>query len=181
MNDLPPEQLICGAYEDWTIQCVATEEDGSRCIHGSRNKKMRLCSRHYARYQRNGHTGVSTDGTAKRRKREKLAAKQERMEQEGKSKVCICAHAYAKHSMNENCLVLGCRCFTFNGVNELVFHDTMRKFRNLAFMEPLNDTAMCRQCLERIQIGKWHDPMAIRRIREHLRVKHVVPRIARAG
>ena len=180
-NDLEPEQLICNSREDWTIQCVAMESEVLRCNHGSRNKKWRLCSKHYARFQRNGHTGTSHGGLAKKRKKETAELKRLKLTAEGRSTVCLCAHKLDEHSQNENCLIIGCRCNQFSSINALLFRQTMIRFAGHGFMPPLNDTARCRQCLERVWVGSWIDPMAIRRMKEHLRVKHIVRSFGRAG
>lgn len=160
--------------------CIV-EEDGVICGDPVRNLKRMYCQKHYARWQRNGHPYVSRNCEAKKRKEARRRTKELRLEAEGKSKICICAHSLGEHSLNDNCTIIGCKCWEFNSANADLFHKTMFKFESLGFYYPLNDTAVCTFCSERIRIGSWIDPIAIRRIREHLRMKHVVRPFRRAG
>ncbi len=172
---LRPTQYI---YPD--LKCDI-EEDGVICGEPVRNKLRMLCQKHYARWQRNGHTGVSVNHTAKKRKMARREAQEKVRREHDMSLWCLCSHAFKQHSANNNCLIQGCECIEFESTSEVTLHLVLAKMRKLGFLYPLNNKARCQYCAELIPVGYWYDPHVLIRIREHLRMKHVVRRISRAG
>lgn len=174
--------LICGKHESPTMQCIVIE-DGKQCIHGVRNKKRGLCSKHYARWQRSGspHLLLPNGGSLTKAEQQNiLRARQARLVSEGLSTICICSHKFMEHGRN-GCNRNMCRCKKFEGTNELMFIETIDKIRTIGFKEPLNDAMRCCFCYQFIRVGRWYDPLSIGRMREHLRLNHLSSRNRRAG
>lgn len=173
--------LICLTSETPTIQCVASEH-GVRCNHGSRNRKRKLCAKHYARWQRHGTTDFITKGNRRSSDevRKELLEKERLLIKQGLSAICLCAHVFLKHG-EDKCKERYCKCKKFSSTNADKFYRMMAKFDNLGFSAPLNNTAECNVCRQRVVVGFWHDQHVLVRMREHVKIYHLSQRKLRVG
>jgi hypothetical protein len=161
--------LICNLHESSELQCIVIE-NGVRCDHGVRNKLRMLCTKHYCRYQREGEVVLKSS----------VHRAELRLIEKGSSVICICAHAFLKHTPKNGCKDIQCNCKKFESTNEIMFYETLQRMRQIGFTTPLNDTALCNRCDQFIRVGYWHDQMSVSRMREHLRLSHLSRRNLRA-
>lgn len=173
--------LICTASETSRFQCVVVEF-GERCDHGVRNKTLKLCAKHYARWQRHGttefisHLGRRSSDEVRRQRMEKERV----LIKQGMSAICLCSHVFLKHG-DQYCKEKGCACLKFSSTNADKFYRIINKFQALGFSDPLNDTARCNTCRQRVVVGFWHDQHALIRMKEHVKIYHLAQRNSRVG
>jgi hypothetical protein len=85
---------------------------------------------------------------------------------------CVCSHYSDDHKGEKrtgSCRVKGCDCKKPTKVNLEYLNDCMRKIKGLGFFNHTAKLATCSQCLEPIQIGRWHEPETIKRALLHRR------------
>lgn len=175
--------LICNIHETDRLQCSVVE-DGIQCNHGVRNVKRLMCSKHYARLQRNGNAGLvlPNGGSLSRQRQNEIAEHRSQiLIEQGLSTICLCSHVFLKHSPRKGCREKHCKCNKFEGVNPTMLFQTMAKMKRLGFSDPLNDSALCKNCSQFIRVGKWYDQISINRMREHLRLHILTNRNLRVG
>lgn len=175
--------LICNRYEDPNYQCTAVD-DGQRCLHGVKNKKRMLCSKHLARFFRHGTTEMGPPKGETRAQREARRRKsvEERKRKNGWSDICFCTHILDSHSpITNSCQEKDCNCREFDCSNKARIAEFFAKAATLGFNRVLNDTAFCQSCNKFVTVGAWHNPETIGRMRIHLRMHPPGRRIRRAG
>jgi hypothetical protein len=171
-------KLICNLHERSDLQCIVIE-NGVQCDHGVRNKSRMLCTRHYSRYQRSGGVDLllPNGGSLPRRKQQTLLQrKEDKLKEDGSSVVCLCTHVFLKHSNRNGCRENRCRCKKFESTNVILLAQTIQSMRKIGFSNPLNDSALCLACDTYVVVGYWHDRIAIKRMKEHLRLYHLTRR-----
>lgn len=180
--------LICDKYERQGMQCVVVEDE-VRCNHGVRNLTQMLCTRHYARWQRNGHTSLippelhkkAGNRAEKNRRVRTITERAGKIKANGGSLMCLCTHDFMEHRLDAECGRASCKCTEFDGANQNAFAEAFKVAQRLSFTKFLNRNAWCRRCCAYIEVGAWYEPMTPHRMRSHLRAHPPGPRFRRAG
>lgn len=96
-------------------------------------------------------------------------------------KVCMCSHAINEHKRGEfECNRKGCECLEMQRANDVLFEKNKNILLGLKFMTILQNSALCTQCLHRVDIGHWADPQTLLRAAHHhrkdCRALHALPK-----
>lgn len=153
------------------MKCIVVEENGEKCQNYVRNLKRQMCSLHYNRLQRNGHTSKSKFyrwNPNPNQSRRLTIDKQTGVD----IKRCMCIHNKNSHRQTQKknakeCMIDGCLCDNYSSVNERLFETIAIKLLALGFTSILNDTAWCENCNKYIIIGHWSNEVCLRRASIH--------------
>lgn len=169
-----PEGCTCGRHsrkrgrprQGPRENCEIVDKEGP-CENAYYTKSLgpKVCKKHHARFTRFGRWDVVNKMPPKKAKepvKPKLVKAQ---------RYCLCSHGDNVHREDGHggCTRNGCRCLKFHSTDSTALRRSLAQLRDAGFSDTVQDTAYCDACRQWIRIGRWYDPIVLRRALIHSR------------
>lgn len=180
-----PPNCTCGrhrrgdkedAYCPKTYEVCGVTEAGVRCGRRAKNIRLKMCGKHYQRFQRTG----TTDPAVKERGQKQPIPRAQRTLADSRHPdilniPCMCGclqrdHFFGNRSkVSKWCKVQGCECQEFHAADQVAWVKYYKSLRLCHMNSHVKASAVCDNCKQTVQIGRWYEPETIKRALLHSR------------